>query len=189
MKLLKWILKKTDGILLLKKCCQSIALLMLSNCVFAMNHVTKIEIVGKQPSQIYDFMFSLDKPKYMAWHPEDHAGFAIIEHTETRRGSVFYFDERIGDFRVNYQWEVIGVMKNHKIIMKAKYKIPIYLILTFDKTLNGTLVTHDLQIGNQHKSDGIKDWFIKKFIFTLSRQNALTKHAIEEFKNLEKLIE
>ena len=73
-------------------------------------------------------------------------------------------------------------------IMKAIYKIPVYLILTFDETPNGTLVTHDLQIGNQQKSGGIKDWFIKKFIFTLSRKNALTKHAIEEFKNLEKLI-
>ena len=175
--------------MLVKKCCQSIVLLILATQVFAMNHITKIEIVGKQPSQIYDFMFSLDKPKYMAWHPEDHAGFTIIEQTEARRGSVFYFDERIGDFRVNHRWEVVGVIKNHKIILKAIYKIPIYLILTFDETPNGTMVTHDLQIGNQHKSDGIKDWFIKKFIFTLSRQNALTKHAIEEFKNLEKLIE
>jgi hypothetical protein len=188
MKLLKSIFKKTGGIPLVKKCCQSIVLLMLSNHVFAINHVTKIEVFGKQPSQIYDFMFSLDKPKYMAWHPEEHAGFMIIKQTEAIRGSVFYFDERIGGFRVNHQWEVVGVMKNHKIIMKAIYKIPVYLILTFDETPNGTLVTHDLQIGNQQKYGGIKDWFIKKFIFTLSRQNALTKHAIEEFKNLEKLI-
>ena len=176
------------GFLLSKKCCQSVVLYMLATQVFDMNHITKIEIVGKQPSHIYDFMFSWDKPKYIAWHPEDHTAFIIIKQTEAIRGSVFYFDERIGDFRVNHQWEVVGVIKNHKIIMKAIYKIPIYLILTFDKTPNGTLVTHDLQIGNQRKSGGIKDWFIKKFIFTLSRQNALTKHAYEEFKNLEKLI-
>lgn len=188
MKLLKWIFKKTGGVPLSKKYCQSIVLLMLAPQVFAMNHITKIEIVGKQPSQIYDFMFSLDKSKYMAWHPEDHAGFMVIRETEAIRGSVFYFDERIGNFRVNQQWEVVGVIKNHKIIMKAIYKVPIYLILTFDKIPNGTLVTHDLQIGNQRESGGIKDWFIKKFIFTLSRQNALTKHAIEEFKNLEKLL-
>lgn len=174
--------------MLSKKYCLSIILLLLTTHVFAMNHITKIEIVGKQPSQIFDFMFSLDKSKYLAWHPEDHAGFMVIKQTEAIRGSVFYFDERIGNFRVNHQWEVVGVMKNHKIIMKAIYKIPIYLILTFDKTPTGTLVTHDLQIGNELKSGGIMDWFIKKFIFTISRQNALTKHAIEEFKNLEKLI-
>lgn len=161
---------------------------MLSNSAFAWNHVTKIEVIGKQPNQIYDFMLSLDKPKYVAWHPEDHAGFIIIKETEAVRGTMFYFDERIGNLRVNHQWEVVGFTKNHKIIMKAVYKVPVYLFLTFDKTLNGTLVTHDLQIGNQYKSDRIKDWFIKKFIFTHSRQEALTKHATEEFKNLEKLI-
>jgi hypothetical protein len=43
------------------------------------NHVTKIEVLGKKPKQIYGFMFSLDKAKYIAWHPTEHKDFKIIK--------------------------------------------------------------------------------------------------------------
>jgi hypothetical protein len=151
------------------------------------NHFTEIEILGKEPKQIYDFMFSLDKAKYISWHPTEHIDYRIVKETKDILGSVFFFHEKMDNVTVKYNWELIELVENHKIVMKAQYFIPIYLILIFDKTPNGTLVTHDLQIGKELES-GVFDFFIRNFIFTKSKQYALTRHANEEFKNLEQLL-
>ncbi len=147
------------------------------------NHITKIEVLGKTPNQLYDFMFGLDKAQYIRWHPKEHKDFRIVKETEGIIGSVFFYHEQIDNITVKYNWEVIELVENHKIVMKAHYFIPIFLILILDKTLNGTLVTHDLQIGKGK----ILDFFIRNFIFTKTKQMSLTRHAHEEFKNLEKL--
>ena len=167
----------------------SIALFLLSFNTYAMtNYITKIEILGKKPNQIFDFMLSLNKEKYLNWHPE-HKDFAVINQTENKIGTVFYFYEKMDKLTVKYKWEVVEFTQNHKVVMKAKYFIPIYLTLTFDETENGTLVTHDIQLGYKKKTIGIIDWVIKSFVFTKSKELSNERHAIEEFKNLEKIIQ
>lgn len=151
------------------------------------NHLTKIEILGKEPKQIYDFMFSLDKARYISWHPTVHIDYRIVKESKDVLGSVFFFHEKMDKVTVKYNWELIELIENQKIVMKAQYFIPIYLILIFEKTPKGTLVTHDLQIGKEFNS-GVFDFFIRNFIFTKSKQDSLTRHANEEFKNLEQLL-
>jgi hypothetical protein len=166
----------------------SIALLLMAiNAQSMTNHITKIEISGKNPPQIYDFMFGLDKAKYISWHPKEHKDFKVIKETKELLGSVFFYHEKMGNITVKYNWAVLELVENHKIVMKAQYFIPIFLTLVLDETPNGTLVTHDLQIGDKPKS-GFLDFFIRHFIFTKSKQATLTRHANEEFKNLESLI-
>ena len=152
------------------------------------NHITKIEVLGKKPQQIYDFMFSLDKAKYIAWHPTEHKDFRIVKETKDTVGSIFFFNEKMDKLKVKYNWEVMELVENHKIVMRAKYFIPLYLTLTFDETPNGTLVTHELAIGFKKKMTGFSDWFLLNFIFTKSKQQSNHRHANEEFKNLEHLL-
>jgi hypothetical protein len=163
-------------------------LLMTINAQSMTNHVTKIEILGKNPKQIYDFMFSLDKAKYIAWHPTEHKDFKIIKETKDTVGSVFFFNEKMDKLKVKYNWEVVELIENHRIVMKAQYFIPLYLILTFDETPNGTLVTHELKIGFKKKIIGLTDWFLLTFVFGKNKQQSNHRHANEEFKNLETLI-
>ncbi len=166
---------------------ERVLLLIIKDSIMT-NLITKIEILGKKPSQISDFMLSLNKEKYLNWHPE-HKDFAIIKQTENILGTVFYFHEKMDKLTVKYKWEVVEFTQNHKVVMKAKYFIPVYLILTFDDTENGTLVTHDLQLGYKKKITGLVDWIIKTFVFTKSKEFSNERHAIEEFKNLEKIIQ
>jgi hypothetical protein len=160
---------------------------MATKAIVMTNHLTQIEIFGKEPKQIYDFMFSLDKAKYISWHPTEHIDYRIVKETKDILGSVFLFHEKMDKVTVKYKWELIELVENHKIVMKAQYFIPICLILIFDKTPNGTLVTHDLQIRKEFKSS-VFDFLIRNFIFTKSKQLSLTRHANEEFKNLEQLL-
>ena len=163
----------------------SIAFLLAAINLQAMtNHITKIEVLGKKPKQIYDFMFSLDKAKYIAWHPTEHKDFKVIKETKEILGSIFFYYEKMDNITVKYKWEVMELVENHKIVMKARYFIPLYLTLILDETPNGTLVTHELSIGKGK----FLDFFIRNFIFTRSKQKSLTRHANEEFKNLEHLL-
>jgi hypothetical protein len=152
------------------------------------NHTTKIEVLGKTPTQLYDFMFSLDKKTYIAWHPLEHKDFMVLKETKNIVGSLFRFHEQIDNMTVKYTWEVAKITPNQKIVMKAKYFIPLFLILQFEETPNGTMVIHTLHIGFKNQFSGFIDWFITRFIFTKNRQNASDRHAYEEFKNLEILI-
>ncbi len=151
------------------------------------HHTTQIEVLGRSPSQIYEFMFALDREKYLAWHPE-HLDFRIVKQTNDTLGSVFFFDEKMDKLRVKYRWEVVEIEPNHKIRMKALHAVPVYLTLTLQELPTGTLVTHDLTIGFERKITGFTDWFLMKFIFTKSKRRSIERHAKEEFKNLEGLI-
>lgn len=93
------------------------------------NFVTKIEVVGKSPSQIYNFMFSLNKEKYIAWHQTVHKDFSIVKQTKDTVGSIFFFYEKMDNLTVKYKWKVVEIIANQKIVMKANYFIPIYLTL------------------------------------------------------------
>ena len=145
--------------------------------------ITEIIVHGISPKQIYDFMFSLTNEKYLQWHRE-HKEFKVIKETKDTIGSVFYFNEVINDFKIDYDWKVVSVERNKKIIMKAsKYLIPIYLEITLKEEGNNTQVKHHLKTGNC-----VTYWIIKKYFFTEERSRDLDRHVKEEFTNLEWLI-
>lgn len=145
--------------------------------------ITEITVHNKSPKQIYDFMFSLTQEKYLLWHPE-HKEFKLLKSTSDTIGSVFYFNEVIDGFKVDYNWKVIAVEKNKKILMKArKYSVRILFEITFKEDGNDTKVKHYLKIGNTFTS-----WIVKKYFFTDEVIKNLDRHVKEEFANLEWLI-
>jgi hypothetical protein len=152
------------------------------------NLITKIEVLGKKPSQIYDFMLDLNREKYIAWHPTEHIDYRVVKETRDIIGSICFYHEKMDNLRVKYYWEVTELTKNQLIVMKAKHIISVYLILKLDETTQGTLVTHNLQIGYKNGISNLVDWVVRNFIFTKNKRNSLERHANEEFKNLEKII-
>lgn len=148
--------------------------------------VTKILVLNKTPKEIFSYMLNLNNNKYLKWH-KDHLEYSLVKQTANGLGSVFYFDEKMGGkLRVKYKWELIEMETNKKLFTKAQSFIPIYLLLTFNKQAEGTLVTHELQIG--YKKNKLINWVIKKIGFGSKNQKIVHEHAIEEFKNLEHLI-
>lgn len=151
--------------------------------------ITKIIIKGKSPQQIFDWMLNLNQERYLEWHPTAHKSYRRIKETENFVGSIIYFEETLGDFRVNYKWEVVDLKTDNLILMKAKIFYPVYLSLSFLATNKDTEVIHQLRIGFSFKGlEKIFDWFVRKFIFTEKKIGALERHAMEEFKNLENII-
>ena len=146
-----------------------------------------VKVIGKSANQIFAFIQSCDKEKYKNWHIE-HKDFEFIKKTENFVDSEIYFEEIIKGFQVNYTWKVQQVEQGKFIKLKAKYFYPIYLILTFKNESDGVSVQQDLIMGKD--SQLIKlDWLIEKFIITRNVSRNLQIHFVEEFKNLETLID
>jgi hypothetical protein len=63
-----------------------------------MYKLTERSTVNAPPSDIWQFLVTLDNDRYLQWHPADHLACRIIKHgaNGTRIGQVIYFEERIG---------------------------------------------------------------------------------------------
>jgi hypothetical protein len=146
-----------------------------------------VKVIGKNADQIFSFIKSCDNEKYKSWHIE-HKGFKFIKRTEGFIASEIHFKEIIRGFKVNYTWTVQQVEQGKFIKLRAKYFYPIYLVLTFKDESDGVFVQQDLIIGKENQLVKL-DWLIKKFIITKNVSINLETHFVEEFKNLENLIE
>lgn len=154
-----------------------------------MTFTTTVEVAGKTPEQIYDWILNLDNEKYKQWHP-GHKEWKTIKRTSNEIGSIVYLDERFDHIRLKFTGEVIEAKLNSFLLYKLKSPIPIpgYLSLSFKPTKTGTKVIHEVGVGYEGLFGKIVDWFLRKFYLTRSFEKALEKHANEEFKNLEKLL-
>jgi hypothetical protein len=146
-----------------------------------------VKVIGKNADQIFSFIKSCDIEKYKSWHIE-HKDFKFIKRTENFIASEIYFKEIIKGFKVNYTWTVQQVEEGKFIKLRAKYFYPVFLVLTFKDEPDGVFVQQDLIMGKENQLVKL-DWLIKKFIITKTVSENLQIHFVEEFKNLEQLID
>lgn len=145
------------------------------------NIATKIIVRGKSPPQIYNWLISLTPDKYHQWHPKTHINFY-------RSGDTIWFEEILDGLKVNYRWKLIELEEHESILMKAKF-YPIYLQLWLSPINRDTEVIHEFRVGFSFwRLEKIFDWFVRRFILTPRKIEAVKRHAIEEFKNLENIL-
>jgi len=149
---------------------------------------TRIIVEGKKPSQIYNWIFYLTPEQYHQWHPNAH--IVCERPVNLKVEDTIWFEEVLNGFKISYKWKIIELKTDNSILMKAKFFYPIYLQLSFLPFNKDTEVIHELRIGFSFKGlEKIFDWFVKRFILTPKKVDAIKRHAIEEFKNLENVLE
>lgn len=148
---------------------------------------TIVEVTGKSPDQVYDWVLNLNNDKYRRWHPA-HKEWKTIKRTHNEMGSIVYLDEQFNHFRLKLTGKLVEVKPNRFLLYKWKSLISGYLSLTFESTNTGTKVTHEVGIGYKGLLGKIIDWLLRKFYLTKAFEEALEKHAKEEFRNLEEII-
>jgi hypothetical protein len=149
---------------------------------------TEILVNGISPGKIFEFMLNLDKQKFIQWHPADHVDFKIVKQSPEIKGNVFYFNELIGGkYKIAHTWEIRDFKRDEMLLMKATIAIPVFLKLNFTKENNNTRIVHQLQMG--FKGLTFLNKLIAAFAFSGNRQEVSDRHAFEEFKNLEVLLQ
>lgn len=151
--------------------------------------LTNIE-VKKNAGLIYKFLLTLEREKYCQWHPA-HKDFEVIKRTEQELGSILYFKEIVDGTAVKYKWRIIELTENKLVKMKALYFYPVYLTIALESVSeNKTIVHHHLDIGYRIKFLSlITDWLVGHTLFSPKKRKSQQQHAIEEYTNLEHLLD
>lgn len=148
---------------------------------------SEIEVNGKTPEQIYNWFINLNSTdEYKKWHPE-HVEWKTKKRTSNGIGSVIYFDEWIGKFRMKLTGELVETEPNRLFVFKLK-GLPAYLSLALEPTKNGTKVIHVVRFGYKGALGAVLDFLLKLLPIYKSFKRELDRHAHEEFKNLERLL-
>lgn len=149
---------------------------------------TEIIVKKIRPSQIFDWIMYLTPEKYRQWDPKAHVG-RIKRPAVLKVGDEIWFEEIIDEYKVNFRWKVKILDRPNLLLMKATIPFPVYLQLSFLPLDNDTKVIHEIRIGfNLLRTEKIIDWFITLFVMPKKKIAAIRKHAVEEFKNLEKIL-
>lgn len=70
--------------------------------------------IGAPPEDAFEFFRHMDESRYLAWHP-DHEGFRYVTGDEIAEGAVVFFEEYVGDRRVEVEMRYTEVVPNERI--------------------------------------------------------------------------
>lgn len=151
--------------------------------------VTKIEIRGKSPEAVYDWIVTLNNKRYRQWHPA-HREWRAVRGAPEQIGSLVLFDEQFEGFRVRFYGEVAAAHPKWLLRWRLKRLIPlpVHLTLGFEPVEVGTIVTHELIAGYNSTFGWALDALLRRTVLTPVFEKALDRHASEEFTNLEWLL-
>lgn len=151
--------------------------------------VTTIDIRGKTPEAVYDWIVTLTNERYRQWHPA-HREWRTVKGRPDEVGSIVFFDEQFEGFRVRHYGEVVAAVPNRLLRFRLKrfVALPVRLALRFEPTEAGTVVTHALTAGYDSAFGRMLDWSLRKTFLTPAFEAALDRHAREEFRNLGRVI-
>jgi len=144
---------------------------------------TTIEIKGKSPQQIYDWMLDLDDGKYKRWHRE-HLEWKTLKRTPDVVGTEVFFDEWIGRLRFRFRGKIAEAIPDRLLKYELKYPIPAYFSIELEPQQSGTRVIHTVGFGYRGLAGRLLDvafritpvfWYFKR---------EMDRHAREEFTNL-----
>jgi hypothetical protein len=131
----------------------------------------------------------LDNETYLKWH-KDHIRYRLINWDTKIVGTRIFLEERLeGKFHTGYEFKIVEYEPHAKIVYKAKYPIPVHLILTLETRRQATLVTQIIEIGFNNWLAALIDPVVSLFIFTNRNREILTRHVAEEFLNIEGCLE
>lgn len=144
--------------------------------------------IRKRPKEICRFILNLDKADYLRWHP-NHEDFEAVKRTPEIVNSVLYFKEHIAGIDLHYEWVVDEYIEDRKFLLRAKYFIPITLLLEFmPKGDHSTRVMQRITIGSDSAVQKVVDPLIKMAYLSEEQREEIRIHFIEEFENLESII-
>jgi hypothetical protein len=149
---------------------------------------TEIIVKKVSPAQVFDWIMYLTPEKYRQWDPKAHVG-KIERPAVLKVGDKVWFEEVIDEYKISFKWIIKILDRPNLLLMKTKTPFPVFLQLSFLPLKNDAKVIHEIRIGFRFFGlEKIIDWFISAFIMPEQKIDAVRRHAIEEFKNLEKIL-
>ena len=148
--------------------------------------VMKAEVIvsGLSGRKISDFMLHCIDEDYQNWWPGTHLSFHTTRRFSNDIGNLVYFDEYVGKHRVMFNGVVVRNITGKVIVwqMKKAIKLPAWMVLEFNDSDDGVVITHTLKVGFTGVGR-LLDPILRLYLST-SFEKELEEHTKIEFTKL-----
>ena len=145
---------------------------------------TKVHVDDLSAKEITDFFLRADDVEYRRWWPGTHLQYHLVRRVPGDVGSVFFFDEYVGDRRVRMKGVLREAIPGKRLVMQMKkgLQLPVWLTMDLQDTDGGVDVTHAIRAGYEGAGQVLDPLF--RLYLSPSFCTALDEHATTEFNRL-----
>lgn len=110
---------------------------------------TAVEIRGISGRSVSDFMLNCTDEDYQNWWAGTHLAFHTTRRFPNDLGNLVYFDEYVGRRRLKFEGVVVKSIPGKEIVWQVKkvVRLPAWLVLEFDDSDEGVVITHTMKVG------------------------------------------
>lgn len=149
---------------------------------------TRVRVEGISGRDVTDFFINCTDSDYQRWWKGTHLQFHTVNRTEENVGSLVYFDEYVGRYRLRFKGRITGYAAGKRIEyrMVKGLPLPAWLVLEFQDDPRGVDIVHTVKAG--YRGAGvILDPLIRLYLSD-AFEKALDDHAQSEFSMLGQLL-
>ncbi len=148
----------------------------------------EVNVRGVSGRNISDFMLNCTDVDYRNWWPGTHLAFHTIKRFPGDLGNLVYFDEYVGRRRLKFEGVVMKSIPGKEIVwqMKKIVRLPVWLVLEFDDSDEGVVITHTIKAGFTG-GGRLLDPFLRLYL-TKGFEQDLEAHAQIEFTRLAEIL-
>ena len=111
---------------------------------------TRVHVAGLQAKTVFEFLLNATDRDYQAWWPGVHLRCRTLKRCPEHVGSVVYFDQFIGDYRMRHTELIVEAVPCRKIlsqVIKGPIRLPVRIVFELEDDDAGVTITHTIRAG------------------------------------------
>ena len=111
---------------------------------------TRVHIEGLRATTVFEFLLNATDRDYQAWWPGVHLRCRMLKRCPDHVGSVVYFDQFIGDYRVRHTEVIVEAVPCRRIlsqVTKGPIRLPVRIVFELEDDDAGVTITHTIRAG------------------------------------------
>ena len=139
-----------------------------------------VETSDPKAAGLVEFMLNCDDIQYQKWWSGAHFAFHTIKRVANNVGSLIYFEELVGRYKLRNKAQIVAYEKGKVLEMQMikGIKLPAVLSIHIENKQNAVCIEHVLRLG--YKGFGRIADPVLKMLYSKSFETAFKEHVTEE---------
>ena len=111
---------------------------------------TQVHVAGLRAKTVFEFLLNATDRDYQTWWPGVHLRCRTLKRCHGHVGSVMYFDQFIGDYRVRHTDVIVEAVPCRRIsrqVLKGPIRLPVRIVFELEDDDEGVTITHTIYAG------------------------------------------
>lgn len=111
---------------------------------------TQVHVAELRAKTVFEFLLNATDRDYQTWWPGVHLRCRTLKRCHGHVGSVVYFDQFIGDYRVKHTDVIVEAVPCRRIsrqVVKGPLRLPVRIVFELEDDDAGVTITHTIYVG------------------------------------------